>query len=475
MGLMEQVIVALLRDLYEFSHVVAAKPVPTNLHSLPSRQHTFPFAQGSYNNFMDTIDGDPIGQIKIHQIVCWKNSALIKIGRVFGEGTDGGLRESFVEMFVAITDRCHSHSVATDAMSSNMQRLVVSAKGQVGGHGKKIWRGGLDVVLDSIKSSVSLTPNVREVVCPECLAHNHPSRASTWSWDSVRAATDPVIRCMKGHKVDRNLICGTVPQTPRIEEGSKPSAGNTKAVKELLPSVVVVGLWDCETKTIHNVGSGFIVDKKLGLVVTAGHILFDMQGGKNFGAPYRGLKHASAVIGMIPDGATDNKAVFRYFAEIVAEDIHNMDACVLKIMTRLDSDIDDDEMIASCSDTKIADFAAEALPSLKMTKRYELEEAVRILGYNQGYVQKSLLSCSLSFSFCHLFTSPSSRSSVFPFSTPSLSLCYYDMHRGEGILEAGKVRLQQSMIFLFVLFLLVFFRNPQSPLSNSLYLVPLAC
>jgi len=383
-GLIEQVAVALLRDLYEFSHVVAVKPVPTNNHSPPARSQTFPFAQGSFNDFMGTHDQEPVGQIKIHQIVCWKNSVLIKIGRVFGEGTDGGLRESFVEIFVAITDRNHPHSVATDAMRSNMQRLVVSAKGQVGGHGKKIWRGGYDVVLDSIKSSVSLTPSVREVVCPECLAHNHPSSASTWSWDSVRAATDPVIRCMKGHKVDRNMICGTIPSTPKIEDGSKPSGGNAKPVKELLPSVVVVGLFDCESKTIRNVGSGFIVDKKLGLVVTAGHILFNMEEGRNFGAVYKGLQHGSAVIGIIPEGSTDNKAVFRYFAEIVAEDIHNMDACVLKIVTRLDTDIDDDDKIKESSDTKVEDFLAESLPSLKMTKRYELEEAVRILGFNQS-------------------------------------------------------------------------------------------
>lgn len=381
---MEHVIVALLRDLYEFSHVVAAKPLPVNQHNMPARSSSFPLGQASFNDFMGAHDGDPIGHIKIHQIVCWKNSALIKIGRVFGGATEG-LRESFVEIFVAITDRNHPHSVATDAMRSNMQRLVVSAKGQVGSHGHKIWKGGFDVVLDSIKANVANSPNVdRQVVCPECLAHNHPSSASTWSWDSVRAATDPIIRCMRGHKVDRNMICGTVPAVPKVEDGSKPSSGNTKPVKELLPSVVVVGLWDSVTKVIRNVGSGFVVDKKLGLIVTAGHIVFNMEEGRHFGAPYQGLKYGRAVIGVIPEGATDNSAVFRYFAEIIAEDVHNMDACVLKITTKLESDVDSDTMVGDQPEKVLEDFQKESLPSLKMTKRFELEETVRILGFNQG-------------------------------------------------------------------------------------------
>ena len=57
---------------------------------------------------------------------------------------------------------------------------------------------------------------------------------------------------------------------------------------------------------------------------------------------------------------------------------------MLKIVTRLDTDIDDDDKIKESSDTKVEDFLAESLPSLKMTKRYELEEAVRILGFNQS-------------------------------------------------------------------------------------------
>ncbi|KAL3923185.1 MAG: hypothetical protein SGILL_001795 [Bacillariaceae sp.] len=384
-GLIEHITVALLRDLYEFSHVVAST-TNTNSgsgHGPPARSQTFPFGQNSLTEFIDNRgDDEPIGHIKIHQIVCWKNSVLIKIGRVFPSGND--LRESFVEIFVAITEQSSPHAVASDAMSAVMERLVVSGKGQVGHHGRKLWKGGYNIVLDSIKASVANCTNVdRQVVCPECLAYAHPSSASTWSWDSVRAASDPIVRCMRGHRVDRNMICGTIPTTSKVDSG-KAGDAHKKPVTELLPAVVVVGLWDNKTKTIRNVGSGFILDKKLGLVVTAGHILFNMEEGRDFGEPYFGLNSARAVIGVIPEGGKEGHAVFRYFAEIVAEDIHNMDACVLKITTRLENDVDDDTMVGDQPEKFLENMQQESLQSMKTTRRYELEEAVRVMGFNQG-------------------------------------------------------------------------------------------
>eukprot|EP00934_Nitzschia_sp_Nitz4_P002773 Nitzschia sp. Nitz4//scaffold259_size27336//21972//26726//NITZ4_008195-RA/size27336-processed-gene-0.0-mRNA-1//1//CDS//3329544516//2763//frame0 len=381
-GLMEHVTVALLRDLYEFSHVVGPS---TNSH--PPRSQTFPLAQNSFSSFLDTHDGEAIGHIKIHQMMVWKNSLLIKIGCVFPEGNE--LRESFVEIFVAIADPSSPHCVASDAMRSNMQRLIVSGKGQVGHHGRKLWRGGYSLVLDSIKASVTDCTNVdRQVVCPECLAHAHPSAASTWSWDSVRAAAETgstVVRCMRGHRVDSNLICGTIKAPlPKTDGLHHPTEAPKKPVKDLLSAVVLVGLYDPSTGAIKNVGSGFLADKRQGLVVTAGHILFDMEEGRNFGTPYFGLKNAKVVVGVIPEGArNENNAVYRYFAEIMADDIHSMDACVLRITSRLEKDVDNETSIGQQPETLI-NLQEEQLPVLKMTKRFELEETVRILGFNQA-------------------------------------------------------------------------------------------
>jgi hypothetical protein len=386
-GLIEHITVALLRGLYEFSHAISATEDSSNnqIHAPPVRSQTFPFGQNSLTEFIDNHgDGEPIGHIKIHQIVCWKNSVLIKIGRVFSDCNS--LRESFVEVFVALTDQSSPHAVASDAMRSNMQRLVVSGKGQVGHHGRKLWKGGYNMVLQSIKASVANCTNVdHQVVCPECLAYAHPSSACTWSWDSVRVASDPKVRCMRGHRVDRYLICGTIPVVSKVD-GGKVGDALKKPVTELLPAVVVVGLWDNKAKVIRNVGSGFIVDKKLGLVVTAGHVLFNMEEGRQFGEPYFGLHSARAVIGIIPEGGKEGHAVFRYFAEIVAEDIHNMDACVLKITTRLEQDVDNDTIVGDQSE-QILDgqgVLEEPLQAMKMTRRFELEEAIRVMGFNQG-------------------------------------------------------------------------------------------
>lgn len=154
---MEQVTVALLRDLYESCHASAETPTRHGDQSRPNhhfaRSHTFPFAASGVTDFMESHDGQPIGQIKIRQINCWKNSLIIEIGRHFPHGNE--LRESKIEIFVALTDRASPHCVASDVMRSDMQRLVVSGIGEVGLHGQKLWKGGYNIVLDSIKTTVA--------------------------------------------------------------------------------------------------------------------------------------------------------------------------------------------------------------------------------------------------------------------------------------------------------------------------------
>jgi len=154
-----------------------------------------------------------------------------------------------------------------------------------------------------------------------------------------------------------------------------------KPVKDLLGGVVVVGLWDPDSRAIRSVGSGFVLNKKLGLVLTAGHILFDM----NNGLRYFGFRNAKAVIGVIPDEGGE-KAVFRYFAEIVADDIQNVDACVLRITSRLQNDVDGDMLGKDHEEVPLDNISMQNqnLRSLRMTDRFELEETVRILGFNQG-------------------------------------------------------------------------------------------
>ena len=162
-GVMEHVTVALLRDLYESSHANAGTPIRELNSSLSDhrlqRTNSLPFGQSLLTNSMETHGIEPIGPIKIHQINCWQNSLLLKIGRVF-PGESESFFESIIEIFVTITDPVSPHSVASDAMRSNTQRLVVSGKGEVGSHGQKLWKAGYNIVLDSIKASVANCTNV---------------------------------------------------------------------------------------------------------------------------------------------------------------------------------------------------------------------------------------------------------------------------------------------------------------------------
>ena len=383
---MEHITVGLVRDLHEFSRTFPAGGEKTP----PHRSNTFPLVRSGADEFLRAHETEAVGRIKIHQIMCWQSAFLVKIGCIFADSDTGDLKESFVEIFVTLVDMSSSHCVGADAMRATMQRLVVSGKGQAGNHGTKLWKGGFEVVLTSIQTTLGHFSNIdRQVVCPECLAHSQPRFASTWGWDSVKAAAQSgssIVRCIRGHRVDANLICGTA-KRQEISSVTEQLGRSVKPVPELLHSVVLVGLWDADTKEIRNVGSGFIADKRLGLIVTAGHVLFNMEEGRSFGAPYFGLKNAKVVIGVIPDGG--HTAVYRYFADIISDDIYAVDACVVRLTSKLAKDVDGDfvqqeETAFEHTPLNLEAIHSENLRSLKTTTRYELEESVRILGFNQG-------------------------------------------------------------------------------------------
>ncbi|GKY97812.1 hypothetical protein MPSEU_000739300 [Mayamaea pseudoterrestris] len=384
-NLMEILSVDLLKGLFSFSKSFQ----PICRPQAPKRAKTVPIRGPSFHEFYEDHDDQIVGRVRIHQIMCWQTSMLVKIGTVFADKESDQLRESFVEILVTVVDQTSNICVASDAMRSGMHRVIVSGKGQVGHHGRKLWEGGYQVVLDSIRSTLESYANVdAQIVCPECLAHSLPHSACTWSQDSVLAVAEggsALVRCMRGHRVDSNLICGrcrdhSAAVTPLDAAGIR----HAKPVSDMLASVVLVGLYDPHSKCIASVGSGFIVDRKHGLIVTAGHVVFDMEG-RHFGTKYFGIKDAKVVIGLCSE--VGDNAVFRYFAEVVADDIHNVDATVLQIYSRMENDVDDDGPgCAGQSERKLGLPAMqdETLRSLKLTTRYELEEAVRILGFNQG-------------------------------------------------------------------------------------------
>lgn len=166
---------------------------------------------------------------------------------------------------------------------------------------------------------------------------------------------------------------------------------------ELSNAVVLVGLWDNNKSCLVRSGTGFVVDRKRGLIVTAAHVVVDMKNeSATFGTLHYGLKSPKIVIGVqVNESDTEKRkspvtpeASFRYIADLVATDVKNMDVCVLRISQRMKNFIDGNEQL--CSDQIITEpantkhFQEDNLHRLKHARKCEYEEKVRILGYNQG-------------------------------------------------------------------------------------------
>mmetsp|Transcript_33225 Transcript_33225/g.58208 ORF Transcript_33225/g.58208 Transcript_33225/m.58208 type:complete len:364 (+) Transcript_33225:1998-3089(+) len=234
----------------------------------------------------------------------------------------------------------------------------------------------------------------RQAVCPQCLAKKPIGQASIWDHStivSLRARGEQVIRCRYGHMNNIRLICGTSNEQSQVLSTETQPVGDTDiAVSDLLKAVVIVGIWDDNSQRIVRAGSGFFVDKKRGFVVTAGHTLMDR-------GTWREVK-GKIVIGVVPNNSSraDPVAVYRYFARIVVKDpsindngVCKLDACVLQITTRMENDVlESGKEIGEQPETLLMNNPAmmkkENFIQLNVSQKFELDEAVRILGFNQG-------------------------------------------------------------------------------------------
>lgn len=351
------------------------------------------------------------GQMSVKEILCWRTAFYIKLGTLM-TSSDGTKTESIVEIFTHLADRDSHLCVGADDMGVGMRRLITSGRGQVGDGGRKIWKGGYLLVCKCIQRVMEAYGGLefeKQGFCPECLAKKSIGEASFWDQTAIRAAvrdSESTLRCHHGHRVDTRLVAGPVDSFLKTNNDlivkTVDAVDTVVPIKDILPAVVVVGLWDGKTRKVVRVGSGFIVDKKRGLIVTASHTLINIWGDKNFpyGENYYGLPQGKVVIGVIPDKDSDESngkdlAVFRYFAKIVSKDPSldrgecHLDACVLRITTRLENDVggngdgcgDQPEILLLNNDKAMK---KEQLQSLKVTEKCEIEEQVRIIGYNQG-------------------------------------------------------------------------------------------
>lgn len=387
-GLMERITASVLSNLYTMAHKnhPGVEPWRTNIAN-------------------DNLSCE--GKIIVKEVLCWRTAFLVKLGMQV-QLSNGEQKESIVEIFTALVDRDSNVCVGSDQMSVGSRRLVTSGKGQEGDGGRKIWTGGYLVVVNAVERVMEEYGGLefeKQAFCPECLSKKGVSEASCWDRDSVRRLVlkgDTTIRCRHGHKVDIRLVS---PDSNIIQSNTNTKGGDIQTdpvvpINDILRSVVVVGLWDGKTKRIVRVGSGFIADKKRGLIVTASHTLMNIWGDKvtPFGENYYGMREGKVVIGIIPrkkGEESGTEAVFRYFAKIVAKDpeidqgICHLDACVLRITTRMENDVrgtgegcgDQIEHLLLNNPHAIKQ---EKLQQLKITDNCELDEQVRIIGYNQG-------------------------------------------------------------------------------------------
>ena len=110
-----------------------------------------------------------------------------------------------------------------------------------------------------------------------------------------------------------------------------------------------------------------------------------MEEGPHYGTVYMGVEDAKVVVG-VNVGKDSKNAVWRYFAEVIADDVkNNVDACVLKITTRMEQDVDEEEPGCNVPEVILdaSKMKEENLIKLKVETNFELGEPVRLLGYSQ--------------------------------------------------------------------------------------------
>lgn len=380
-GLMERITSTVLGDLY-----------------------TNPSSAGDSDAFEMPYGRGAVGQLRIKETLCWRSAFFLKLSREEVDSATGEVQQSIVEVFATLVDQESKLCVAADSMGVGMRRLIFSAKGQSGDLTSKIWSGGYRRVLKkAVKYIVNEYAGLemeRQAVCPQCLATRPIAQCSVWDSSTLEAfrsgsSNDKMIRCRYGHSIDIRILCGLTDsmmsqdKVPVIETQSFHGEADT-LVSDLLKSVVIVAIWDETAQRIVHAGSGFILDKKRGFIVTAGHNLMDNN-------TWREIP-GKIVIGIIPsnDSPRDHVAVYRYFARIVAKDpsinqtgICRLDACILQVTTRMENDVHTPgREIGEQPETLLMNspeaMKREKFHQLSVSEKFELDEAVRILGFNQG-------------------------------------------------------------------------------------------
>jgi Trypsin-like peptidase domain len=325
----------------------------------------------------------PVSLFRVKEVRCVRPGMLISTEldldtqdyRTIGESAieieESKAKICAVQIWIALVDASPDSCLeASSRVDPKMQRLIVCAKGFLGEAGEHLWRGGLDVVLASIRTTLntSLAFDAHEIVCPTCLNQMHTRDASTWSFENVTHGGSSIVRCQKGHYVEKMLICGIagreVPPPSLFNRlllsGGLLSSFRKRATIKVRANVQV--FVQNSNGFLLEVGSGFVYNRRAGLVVTSGHVLF--RGGFVYFPPGRPPKLKPYVRLLISVPCENSKDDVRYDAELAISDFKNIDACVLRVVG------------STSFSSKVRD--------LKLADKFRLLEYVQLCGFNQG-------------------------------------------------------------------------------------------
>jgi len=362
--------------------------------------------------------------IRQPKIMCWKNAMYISVVEAMpiGDRMDTIPAEFFVSLVYPDSPLC----VSTSMMCGNDLRLIVSAKGYRGKGCEKIWNLGYSAILDALDTIVENATKAatKQTMCPSCLLSTDPCKAHAWDAEYVAAHRNEfTIRCPHHGPVDTPQLLGpeddddnstvatgigtaatgictayTSLTTGTTQTAASAMTAGTNSPRstfeQLSPSVVIVGHWDAAKSKILNVGSGFVCDSKLGLIMTAGHIFYDLKMneriepkiGKAFTSDKKDGR-VQAVVGILKPGTT--AASFQYIAEIIAHCTSDADACILRLTRKFESpaDVVDGVYLPPQPEFPFGarhKISSEGLRKLKLSRHVELESNIRVLGYDQS-------------------------------------------------------------------------------------------
>jgi len=150
-------------------------------------------------------------------------------------------------------------------------------------------------------------------------------------------------------------------------------------INEIIEGVVLVGRWNTETNEIDAVGTGFVVDKSNGLIVTAAHVFYDLYFGKTgkrqFGTPIIGIHSKKC-----------KRAVFTYCADIQAIDISRADACILRLTQKFEKpmELNGKKFKRPQNAIDLTSCKKENLQNLTFTRKCELLKDFSLIAFNQS-------------------------------------------------------------------------------------------